>query len=72
MKITENTPIALGVVISAVGAIAWLTHIAWVSESNAENLKNVLQKQEVYTDNISEIRKDVAVIKRILEINEEK
>jgi len=67
LKITENTPIALGVVISAVGAIAWLTHIAWVSESNAEALKVVVGKQEVYTDSIAEIKKDIAVIKRILQ-----
>lgn len=52
---------------ASAGAIAWLTHIAWVSESNAEMLRVVMDKQDAYTESISEIRKDIAVIKRILE-----
>lgn len=62
MKITENSLISLGVVSALLGGVAWLTHMAWVSESNAEALQVVMDKQEVYNERTSQIDQQLAVI----------
>ena len=62
MKITENSLISLGLVSVLLGGVGWLTHLAWVSESNAEALQVVMDKQEVYNNRTAQIDQQLAVI----------
>ena len=66
MKISENTPITIGVIISLVGAIAFVTRVHYSAEAAQETLKIVANKQDQYNDSINEIKTDIAVIKTIL------
>jgi hypothetical protein len=67
MKITENTPIALGMVVVLIGGIFWLSRVAFVTESNALSIQTISDKQERYLEDIQEIKSDVKIIKNKLE-----
>ena len=70
MRISENTPITIGVIISLVGAIAFVTRVHYSAEAAQESLKLVVSKQDQYNADISEIKCDMAVVKQILKERE--
>lgn len=69
--INENTAIPIGLVIVITGGIVWITRLSFVSENNAQALEVVAKKQEVYIEQLSEMKSDIRVIKQIL-IKEER
>jgi hypothetical protein len=69
--ITENTKISVGLLIALMGGIAWLTSLHAITQSNATVIEKVQVKQDQYAADISDIKKDIAVIKsKILEEKE--
>lgn len=69
IKLNENTPItlSLAVLVSVMGGVLWLSKVYFMAEASAISLERVSHKQEKYNEDIAELKKDVAIIKKILE-----
>lgn len=69
MKVfTENTFIPIGLALTVIGGgSAWLTKISLATTANAEALTRIESKQDEYTEHLSEIRQDLAVIRERIE-----
>lgn len=67
--LSEETKVTVSLVLALIGGVAWLTKINYTAEAAAKSLSRVLDKQEQYAENMADIRKDIAVIKHILEEN---
>jgi hypothetical protein len=65
--ITEQTKISISLMIMVIGSIVWLTKLYVITESTAKAVEVVQVKQEKYSEDISQIKSDIAVIKRVLE-----
>ena len=66
-EITERTTISIAVVISLIGGVMGISKIYFMADAAATSIERVSQKQEKYSDDIAEIKKDIAVIKNIVE-----
>jgi hypothetical protein len=64
MKITENTTITVGLLVVILGAVAWMTKIAFLAESAASMAAEVKTVQEKYLEDFVEVKTDVKWIKR--------
>ena len=62
-KISEKTWVSLGLVITLLGGVVWLTTIWMQSEANARSIQKIEEKQTT----IDLIQTDIAVIKTKLE-----
>lgn len=71
IKLGENTPvtISLAVLLSMAGGMIWLSKVYFMAEASAISIERVSHKQEKYNEDIAELKKDVAIIKKILETN---
>jgi cytochrome b len=71
MKISENSTISITIfwvlLGAALGVTGWMTKLHFMTESNANTLEVVKDKQEEYSRDIAEIKADIRVIKTILE-----
>jgi hypothetical protein len=65
--IKEDAPISIGLVIIAMGGVLWLSKLYFLTETNAQTLNTVTQKQDRYSEDIAEIKADIKVIKSTLE-----
>lgn len=65
--ITEKTSISIAIVIMLIGGAMGLSKIYFMAEAAAISVEKVSLKQERYNDDIADIRKDIAVIKNIVE-----
>jgi hypothetical protein len=67
----EESKVSLGLILIVVpvvlGCAAWMTRLQFLTETNAQTLDLVKQKQDKYSDDISDIKSDIKVIKKILE-----
>ena len=67
-SLTENTLIPIGLALTVIGGgSAWLTRISVATAANAEALNRIETKQDQYTEHLSQIRQDLAVIRNRLE-----
>lgn len=67
-SLTENTFIPIGLALTVIGGgSAWLTKISVSTSANAETLTRIESKQDQYTEHLSQIRQDLAVIRNRLE-----
>ncbi len=64
--ITENTAISIGLVVTLVGGIFWISSMFALASNTAEKAAKLEQKQDVVASDIAEIKLDIAVIKEIL------
>ena len=64
--ITEKTALSVGLVVIIMGGVIWLSNIFFLADNTAKALESVKVKQERYSDDISEIKADIKVIKQIL------
>lgn len=71
-RITEKTWIPLGGALTIlgvlIGGIVWLTEVY----AKVSLIPSIQAKQEVYTENLAEIRTDIALIKKSIEHIEKK
>ena len=63
MKISENTPLTIGVIISLIGGIGFITKTSYVADATAESQKIVIEKQDKYNDSMSQMREDLSILK---------
>lgn len=63
-RFTEDTSLSIGLVIGLIGGILWLSHIAFLSESNAAAIDEVQKKQDSYASDIIDIKADLKYIRQ--------
>lgn len=64
--ITEKTAISVSLMVVIVGGVIWLSNIFFLADNTAKALEKVTIKQDKYSEDISEIKRDISVIKQIL------
>lgn len=65
--IDENTKVTFTLVLAIIGGILWLARINYMAEAAAESITKVESRQEKYVEDIADIKKDIAVIRTIIE-----
>lgn len=65
-SVSESTKVNLSIVLVALGAVGWITKLWFLTESNAETLKVVAEKQDSYSRDVAEIKADLKYVKQIL------
>lgn len=70
-QLTEHTLIPIGLAIFTFGgAAAWLTTLHVTALANSRTLNVIINKQEKFSEDLSAIRQDIAVIKTQLSITQ--
>lgn len=61
--IHENTKVSFAVLAILIGVTAWLVNTEFTAASTAAKVEKIEVKQDKYSDDISDIKRDIAIIK---------
>lgn len=68
--IGKKTPITVGLLISIIGGVAWLTDLKHQGDANADMIQELKEKQEEGKESLHKIEKWLAAIGQKLNVRE--